>query len=164
MQIEAEKKGYPIFTINEENLYLKKGFNLLPKPSECDLFFDIESVQDHVFSGKLEYLFGVFYEENGKKIFKPFWAHNRNEEKQSVTDFFSFTKNHFKQYPNAKIYHYASYEITALEKSSNVQNGVRFFSRLSFCNGFALVPHLLAIPAMLSQRPLLCGKKTATLT
>ena len=77
-QIEAEKKGYPIFTINEENLHLKKGFNLLPQPSECDLFFDIESVQDHVFSGKLEYLFGVFYEENGKKIFKPFWAHNRN--------------------------------------------------------------------------------------
>ena len=67
-----KQKGYPIFTINEENLYLKKGFNLLPQPSECDLFFDIESVQDHVFSGKLEYLFGVFYEENGKKIFKIF--------------------------------------------------------------------------------------------
>ncbi len=128
LQIEAEKKGYPIFNIKEENLYLKKGFNLLPQPSECDLFFDIESVQDHVISGKLEYLFGLFYEEDGKKIFKPFWAHNRNEEKQSVIDFFSFTKNHFKKYPNAKIYHYASYEITALERLTSLHkvHGVDF--------------------------------------
>ena len=34
LQIEAEKKGYPIFTINEDNLYLKKGFNLLPQPTD----------------------------------------------------------------------------------------------------------------------------------
>ena len=57
---------------------------------------------------------------NGKKIFKPFWAHNRNEEKQSVIDFFSFTNNHFKKYPNAKIYHYAAYEITALERLTSL--------------------------------------------
>ena len=120
LQIEAEKKGYPIFNINEENLNLKKGFNLLPQPSECDLFFDIESVQDHVFSGKLEYLFGLFYVENGKKIFKPLWSHDRNEEKQSVIDFFSFTNNHFKKYPNAKIFHYSSYEITALERLTSL--------------------------------------------
>ena len=116
LQIEAEKKGYPIFNVIEENLILNKGFNLLPKKSECDLFFDIESVQDYVFPGKLEYLFGVYYEENGEKIFKPFWAHNKKEEKQSVIDFFEFTKQHFKKYSRAKIYHYASYEIKALER------------------------------------------------
>ena len=66
------------------------------------MFFDIEGVQDYVFPGKLEYLFGVYYEENGEKIFKPFWAHNKNEEKQSVIDFFAFTKAHFKKYPKAK--------------------------------------------------------------
>ena len=69
--------------IKEENLILNKGFNLLPKPSECDLFFDLEGVQDYVFPGKLEYLFGVYYEENREKIFKPFWAHNKKEEKQT---------------------------------------------------------------------------------
>ena len=120
LQIEAEKKGFPIFKINEENRYIKKGFNLLPKPADGDLFFDIESVGDHVVKNKLEYLFGIFYKEEGKKIFKPFWAHSRNEEKQSVIDFFSFTKNHFKKYPKAKIYHYASYEITALERLTSL--------------------------------------------
>ena len=58
LQIEAENKGYPIFKVIEEYLILNKGFNLLPKPSECDLFFDLEGVQDYVFPGKLEYLFG----------------------------------------------------------------------------------------------------------
>ena len=120
LQIEAEEKGYPIFKVIEENLILNKGFNLLPKPSECDLFFDIESVQDYVFPGRLEYLFGIYYEENGEKIFKPFWAHNKKEEKQSVIDFFTFTKGHFKKYPKAKIYHYASYEIKALERLTSL--------------------------------------------
>ena len=120
LQIEAENKGYPIFKVIEENLILNKGFNLLPKPSECDLFFDLEGVQDYVYPGKLEYLFGIYYEENGKKIFKPFWAHNKKEEKQSVIDFFAFTKAHFKKYPKAKIYHYASYEIKALERLTSL--------------------------------------------
>ena len=102
LQIEAEEKGYPIFKVIEENLILNKGFNLLPKPSECDLFFDIESVQDYVFPGRLEYLFGIYYEENGEKIFKSFWSHNKQEEKHSVIDFFAFTKAHFKKYPKAK--------------------------------------------------------------
>ena len=37
-----------------------------------------------------------------------------------MIDFFSFTNNHFKKYPNAKIYHYASYEITALERLTSL--------------------------------------------
>ena len=38
------------------------------------------------------------------------------EEEKSLKQFFKFTKDHFKKYPDARIYHYASYEITALEK------------------------------------------------
>ena len=93
LQIEAEKKGTPIFKYIKENFVLNKGFNLLPEPTPNDLFFDIEGVQDYVYPGKLEYLFGIFYEENGSKIFKPFWAHNKEDEKKSVEDFFKFTNS-----------------------------------------------------------------------
>jgi len=120
LKIEGEKKGYPIFELNKENLVLNKGFNLLPKESKCDLFFDLEGVQDYVFPGRLEYLFGIYYEEEGNKIFKPFWAHNKDEEKQSVIKFFDFTKKHFEKYPDAKIYHYAPYEIKALERLTSL--------------------------------------------
>ena len=116
LQKEYEENGKPIFKIYEENLNKIKGFNLLPKASKCDLFFDIESVPDYVVSGKLEYLFGFYYVEDGKEKFKPMWAHTKKEEKNNVINFFDFTKKHFKKYPDAKIYHYASYEITALEK------------------------------------------------
>ena len=120
LQLDAEKEGVPKFKYIEENYTLNKGFNLLPEPDPNDIFFDIESVQDYVYPGKLEYLFGIFFEENGKKVFRPFWAHNRQEEKKNVIKFFKFTKEHFKKYPKAKIYHYAPYEITALERLTSI--------------------------------------------
>ena len=116
LQLEYEKTGKPKFEVIEENITLIKGFNLLPKPSKCDLFFDLESVPDYVVPGKLEYLFGIYYIEEGKEKFEAFWAHSKEQEKQSVIKFFDFTKKHFQKYPDSKIYHYASYEITALEK------------------------------------------------
>ena len=116
LQKEFEKNQKPIFQINEKNLNSLKGFNLLPQPSESDLFFDIESVEDHMFPGGLEYLFGIYYIDRGQEKFKTLWAHNKKEEKKNVIDFFDFTKSHFKKHPSAKIYHYGSYEITALQK------------------------------------------------
>ena len=120
LQMEAEKEGVIKFKYNEENFTLNKGFNLLPEPTECDLFFDLEGVQDIVYPKGLEYLFGIYFEEKGQKIFKPFWAHNREQEKKSLIKFFEFTKNHFEKYPKSKIYHYAPYEINALEKLTSI--------------------------------------------
>ena len=119
LQKEYEKTDIPISKPNPYNLNGLKGFNLLPKTSECDLYFDIESVEDHIYPGGLEYLFGIFYIENGKENFKALWSHNKSEEKNNLIKFFDFTKQHFKKYPNSKIYHYGSYEITALLKLSS---------------------------------------------
>ena len=116
LQLQYEKTGKPVFEIIEKNITEPKGFNLIPKPSRVDLFFDLESVPEYVYPGKLEYLFGLYYVENDKENYIPFWAHSKEEEKESLKKFFKFTKNHFKKYPDARIYHYASYEITALEK------------------------------------------------
>ena len=119
LQKEYEKTVIPIYKPNPYNLNGSKGFNLLPKPSECDLYFDIESVEDHIYPGGLEYLFGIFYIENGKENFKALWSHNKSEEKNNLIKFFDFTKQHFKKYPNSKIYHYGDYEIEALLKLSS---------------------------------------------
>ena len=119
LQLQYEKDNKPIFKNIEENLYIRKGFNILPKPSEGDIFFDLESSQ-HAYDEKIEYLFGIFYIEDKKEKFVPLWAHNKNEEKKNVIEFFDFTKNHFKKFPNAKIYHYANYEINALERLTSI--------------------------------------------
>ena len=73
-------------------------------------------LRDHIYPGGLEYLLGIYYIENGKEKFKALWSHNKEEEKQNVIEFFNFTQSHFKKYPKSKIYHYGSYEITALLK------------------------------------------------
>jgi predicted RecB family nuclease len=100
----------------DNDVGLLRGFNLLPERSDGDIFFDMESVQDYVYPGGLEYLFGLYYSEDGKEKFKAFWAHNKTEEKKSVVNFFDFLKKHFEKYPKAYIYHYASYELTALNR------------------------------------------------
>jgi uncharacterized protein len=117
LQKEYQATGKPIFKVIDENLVPQRGFNLLPEPSECDLFFDLESVPYYIYpKDGLEYLFGIYYVENNKTKFEAFWAHNEKEEKENLIKFFEFTKNHFKKYPKAKIYHYAKYEITALTR------------------------------------------------
>ena len=49
LQKEYDKTNVPIHQPNPNNLNGIKGFNLLPEPSECDLYFDIESVEDHIY-------------------------------------------------------------------------------------------------------------------
>ena len=120
LQKEYEKTNVPIHQLNPKNLNGIKGFNSLPEPSACDLYFDIESVEDHIYPGGLEYLLGIYYIENDKEKFKALWSHNKEDEKQNVINFFEFTKSHFEKYPSSKIYHYGSYEITALLKLTSL--------------------------------------------
>lgn len=87
-----------------------KGFDLLPKPQKGDLFYDIEG--DPHFEGGLEYLHGVWCEGT----FSSFWAHDHKQEEQALRALFEFFESHLQQYPDARIYHYAPYEITALRR------------------------------------------------
>jgi len=107
----SKKPEYSLVTQDPEFV---KGLKLLPKPSNSDLYFDMESVQDYVVDDGLEYLSGIYYQEESKQKFKALWAHNPEEEKNNVIKLFDFFDSHFKKYPDAFIYHYGSYEITAL--------------------------------------------------
>ncbi|MCZ4142009.1 hypothetical protein BZG17_29905, partial [Escherichia coli] len=68
----------------------------------------------------LEYLFGVVEYDTGAPVFKPFWAHNRAEERQAFLDFIAYVEERRQRYPQMKVYHYAPYEKTALRKLSQV--------------------------------------------
>jgi uncharacterized protein len=92
----------------------KRGFARMPRPAEGDLFFDMEG--DPLEEGGLEYLFGLYYMENGEALFRPFWGHTRAEEKASFEQFMDFVTAHLGRYADAHIYHYAHYEETALKR------------------------------------------------
>jgi uncharacterized protein len=119
---KEEKSGKPEYLLIPDDPDLMRGLRRLPQPSKRDLYFDIESVQDHVVDEKLEYLFGIYYEEDGQQRYKLFWAHNKEEEKNNLIKLFDFIDANFEKYPDSFIYHYANYEIEALERLTQDHN------------------------------------------
>jgi len=102
------KNGKPAF--ERRTLEKGKGFDLLPAPDPGDIFYDIEG--DPHYDGGLEYLHGVWCD--GK--FEAFWAHDHVAEAQALAALFEFFRRRLDAFPNASIYHYAAYEITALRR------------------------------------------------
>ena len=93
---------------------LGKGLARMPEPDKGDLFFDMEG--DPLYPDGLEYLFGVYFHRDNEKIFKPFWAHNHQEEKATFQRFMAFLAEHLGEHPTAHIYHYNHYETTAMKR------------------------------------------------
>jgi predicted RecB family nuclease len=91
-----------------------RGLTRLPVPDVGDMFFDMEG--DPLFEGGLEYLFGIVTVDDGQENFHAFWAHNREEEKAAFQDAVDFMTARLARYPGAHVYHYASYEESALKR------------------------------------------------
>ncbi|MFC6461078.1 TM0106 family RecB-like putative nuclease [Paracoccus aerius] len=115
-----------------------RGFDLLPKPTAGDIFYDIEGYP-HV-EGGLEYLHGVWCDGQ----FRAFWAHDHDAEAKALFDLLEFFRGQIERHPGAHIYHYAPYEITALRRLTTKYGiGEAFLDRLlrerRFVDLFAVV-------------------------
>jgi uncharacterized protein len=91
-----------------------RGFLRLPIPDDGDLFFDMEGNPMH--EGGLEYLFGVYYFDEGESKFTAFWGHTREQERQAFIEFIDFVEARKMRYPKMHIYHYANYEKAAISR------------------------------------------------
>ncbi|QQP89852.1 TM0106 family RecB-like putative nuclease [Skermanella sp. TT6] len=91
-----------------------RGFGRLPAPTAHDLFFDMEG--DPLYPGGLEYLFGVQAGDTATGRFHAFWGHDRAGEKRAFEAFMDFAEDHLARHPDAFIYHYNHYEVTALKR------------------------------------------------
>lgn len=119
IQLRSRGKDKPHFKViaNDNG----KGLSALPDASSLDMFFDIEG--HPLVEGGLEYLWGVSYHDTtatqGKDYaFKDFWAHDQYQEKKAFEDFIDWTYQRWQQDKTMHVYHYASYEITAIRKLS----------------------------------------------
>lgn len=112
LQIQTLETGKPIFELLPGRP--GKGFARMPPPASGDVYFDMEG--NPLEDGGLEYLFGLYFFDAGKAVFKPFWAHSRSEEKKAFEEFIDFVGARLKKFPDAHIYHYAPYEPTALKR------------------------------------------------
>ncbi len=91
-----------------------KGLARMPKPSAADLFFDMEG--DPLYPGGLEYLFGVHVGDPEYGVYRAYWGHDRLEEKKALEEFLDFVTAHIARYPDAHIYHYNHYEVSAIKR------------------------------------------------
>lgn len=95
-----------------------KGLAALPAADDGDIWFDMEGVLDAVAGTKLEYLFGACFREvpDGAPQFKAWWAHTPAEEKKAFEAWVDWVEERRSRYPGLRIYHYASYEKTAMRR------------------------------------------------
>jgi uncharacterized protein len=78
---------------------------------------------DPLIPGGLEYLFGVWRGTKDDGVFHAFWGHDRQGERQAFVDFLDFVADHLTRHPDAHIYHYNHYEVTAVRRLA-MQHGV----------------------------------------
>jgi len=91
-----------------------RGVALLPEPSPGDLFFDIEG-DPHVGEAGLEYLLGI---SDTAGEFTAFWGHDPAGEKAAFERLVDHLMAQWAADPAMHVYHYASYERSALQKLS----------------------------------------------
>ncbi len=114
LQDRARRTGKREVLLLPRDREARRGFHRLPPPDPGDMFFDMEG--DPLEDGGLEYLFGVWLRDSGSWSFLPFWAHSRTEERTAFESFVDFVTRWREQHPRSHVYHYASYEETALKR------------------------------------------------
>lgn len=94
----------------------ERGLGALPGADEGDVWFDMEGYPDPITGSKLEYLFGVCFHDQGSPDiqFKAWWAHDRPAEKTAFEGLVDWIAERRQCHPDLHVYHYASYEKTAL--------------------------------------------------
>lgn len=112
MSVGKEK---PLYEILPHDNQKKSGLALLPSASTLDIYFDIEGFP--LVDGGLEYLWGsAYFDEEGVRQYKDFWAHDKEQEKFAFKSFIEWAFERWQRDPHMHIYHYANYEIAACRK------------------------------------------------
>ena len=93
----------------------RRGLALLPPGSDGDVFFDMEGFP-YAEDG-LEYLFGaVTVGDDVVPVYHDWWAHDPREERAAFESFVDWLVERRRQDPALHVYHYASYEETAIKR------------------------------------------------
>ena len=116
LQISSKGKSTPDYEVVDHKKFEQpRGLNLLPPASPMDIYFDIEGYP--LIDGGLEYLWGASYKiGDNRTTFKDFWAHDQDQEKRAFDAFMQWVWARWQADPSMHIYHYASYEVTAVRK------------------------------------------------
>ena len=126
------------------------GFAALPQPSDGDVYFDMEGDPLYEAGKGLEYLFGAFVPDDASLAYREFWGETRAGEKRAFEAFVDWLVAHRAAHPHAHVYHYASYEKTALRKLA-MRHGTREDEVDDLLRGEVLVDLYAVVKGALAQ-------------
>ncbi len=94
-----------------------RGFRLLPEPDHGDVWFDMEGHPFYEAARGLEYLFGFCYrDDDGEVRYQAVWGRSRDDERVAFERFVDWVVDRRLSHPRLHVYHYASYERSALTR------------------------------------------------
>ena len=115
LQVQSRQKEKPLYEFGPPDIdNSRRGMALLPPPSSNDVYFDIEGFP--LVTDGLEYLLGAVCFEKGNLKFLDWWAHDQQQERQAFEEFIDWVYARWKADPSMHIYHYASYEVSAMRR------------------------------------------------
>ena len=114
VQVEAREKAGQVFECIEP-IEAGKGLACLPKPAGGDIFLDLEGDPFAVEGGR-EYLFGLVSLEDGRPLYRAFWASNAAEERVAFETVVDIIMQSAAADPSMHVYHFAPYEPAALKR------------------------------------------------
>ena len=94
----------------------ERGFRLLPEPDAGDVWFDMEGHPFYEPGAGLEYLFGFCHREHGEVVYTAVWGNDRDGEREAFERFVDWVVERRRRHPGLHVYHYASYERSALTR------------------------------------------------
>jgi uncharacterized protein len=127
-----------------------RGFAALPQPAAGDVYFDMEGDPLYEAGNGLEYLFGAFVPDDADRPYREFWGETRDGERRAFEEFVDWLTAHRKSYPHAHVYHYASYEKTAL-RTLAMRHGTREDEVDDLLRGEVLVDLYAVVKGALAQ-------------
>ncbi|MGC8510601.1 MAG: TM0106 family RecB-like putative nuclease [Acidimicrobiales bacterium] len=112
----SEKPRYEMVEPGDDPLY-GRGFELMPEPSDGDIFFDFEgdpfwSARDDLF-----FLAGLYVrDDDGSWRYEARWAHDLDEQVRMIRDLVADIARRRATFPSMHVYHYNHTERSALER------------------------------------------------
>ena len=117
LQIEGREAGRLVYELLEP-IEAERGLATMPEPSPGDIFLDFEGDPYALNQEGLEYLIGTVTLDEGRgrsPDYHALWSFDRAGEKEAFERFIAGVMERWKRYPKMHIYHYASYEPTAIK-------------------------------------------------
>ncbi len=117
LQARGREASAPIYELLAHEPPL--GFAMMPHPARGDVFFDMEGDPLYEPGQGLQYLFGCWMPDDMPQ-FRAFWGTNRTDEKRAFEAFVDFIVARRRHNPEMHVYHYSSYERSALRTLAQV--------------------------------------------